>query len=93
MITDISGKSKILERYSYNNRTLIASYESESKIISMVIFNSIEQVNDRFKSMKRTKWGFVTYFVDNMVAGSETAQVIGLYIKDIENKNYWWENQ
>ena len=82
----------LLEQKTINNRTLISWYNLNNQKISLFLFNTAEQPNDFSKRVDKSLWGFPTYFVTNMMSTSEAAEVVSLYLQDIEQENYWWEN-
>ena len=86
-----SDRFKLLEQISINERSLVASYDCNEKTINLVLFNLTEQPNKISKSAPKSTWGYATHFVDKMMTEKEAAEVVGLYLKDIENENFWWE--
>lgn len=84
---------KLLEQISINERTLVATYDIANKSISMVLFHLTEQPNQISKLAAESTWGYTTHFVDKMMTEKEAAEVVGLFLKDIENENFWWEKQ
>ena len=82
---------KLLEQITINDRTLICWYNPDDKIISLSLFHLTEQPNEISKKSPYTTWGYVTYLTTNMMSVSEAAEVVSLYLKDIENENAWWE--
>lgn len=82
---------KLLERITFNDRTLIAWYNPGNNIISIIITHLYEQPNQLSKQSPYTTWGYVTHFVQGMHTCKEAAEVVSLYLKDIENENAWWE--
>ena len=55
----------------------------------MTIFHLTEKPTNM--PIVESTWGFVRLFIDKMLTTKEAAEVVGLYMKDIENENYWWE--
>lgn len=84
---------KLLERKTINDRTLIAYYNNDTKQFNLVIFNLTEQPNELSQYSPETSWGYVTHMVSNMYKTEEAAEVVSLYLQDIEKNNYWWEEQ
>jgi len=84
---------KLLERYTFNDRTLIAFYNGDDGGISLILTHYDEQPNELSKKSPYTTWGYVTYAVSHMHTCEEAAKVVGLYMKDMETDNFWWEKQ
>jgi hypothetical protein len=84
-------KWRLLEEYTFNGITILAYYNGELKQSGILLFNYEKQPNELSKKSPNTHWGFVTHCVFNMHTLSEVAEVFGLYLKDIENENLWWE--
>lgn len=82
---------KLLEEKSINDRTLIAWYAPEQKMISLVIFNLTDQPNEISKKAPYSNWGFLTHYVSQMYTSEEAAKVVSLYLQDMESEKYWWE--
>lgn len=93
MINNINEENgwKLLEEKSINDRTLICWHNPNDNIISLVLFNLTEQPNALSQRSPYSNWGYVTYMVTNMYTPKEAAEVVGLYLKDMEKENYWWE--
>lgn len=83
---------KLLEGVTINDRSLIAYYNPNDNIISLVIFHLTEQPNELSKRSMYTTWGYVTHAITAMHTCEEAAEVVGLYLQDIENDSCWWEN-
>lgn len=83
---------KLLENFTRNDRTLIAYYNPNDRIISLVLFNLVDQPNELSKQSMYTTWGYVTHAETSMHTCSEAAEVVGLYLQDMEKNNFWWEN-
>jgi len=81
---------KLLEDKTINDRTLVCWYNPENEIISLCLFN-IYQTNELSKRTAETTWGFITHAVSEMHTCDEAAEIVGLYLKDMESENYWWE--
>lgn len=79
---------KLLERKSINNRTLIAWYNPIDSIISIALFHLTENLRN---SSTYTNWGYPVYFVTDMNTPKEAAEVVSLYLQDMEASNFWWE--
>ena len=84
---------KLLEEITVNDISLIAWYNPNDGVISLSLFNLIEQPNALSKRSPYTTWGWVTYMASQMTTTKEAAEVVGLYLKDIENNNIWWEKE
>lgn len=82
---------KLLEQRTFNDITIICWFNPNDNIISLSLFNLVEQPNALSRRSPFTTWGFATYMVSNMMTVKEAAEVVGLYMKDIENNNLWWE--
>lgn len=82
---------KLLEQKTINDRSLICWYNPNDKIISLSIFHLTDQPNELSKRSPYTTWGYVTFMTTNMMTVQEAAEVVGLYLKDIENDNAFWE--
>jgi hypothetical protein len=82
---------KLLEEKTINDRTIIVWYNPEERLISLIICHGFEQPNDLSKKSPYSHWGYVTHFVTKMYTPKEAAEVVSLYLKDMENDNFWWE--
>ena len=87
------GGWKLLEEFTFNNRTLIAWYNPNDGIISLLLTHLTDQPNELSRRSPHTAWGYVTYMVSGIYTCNEAADVVSLYVKDIEKENYWWENK
>jgi len=83
---------KLLEEYTFNDRTIIAWYNPNDSIISIIITHLLDQPNQLAKNSPYTTWGYITHMVTKMYTCEEAAKVVSLYIKDIEDENAWWES-
>jgi len=83
---------KLLEERSINDRTLVAWYNPDDSIISFAIMHLTEQPNALSLRSSYTTWGYITHMESMMYTTSEAAEVVSLYLQDMENENYWWEN-
>lgn len=83
---------KLLEERSINDRTLVAWYNPNDSIISFAIMHLTEQPNALSQRSPYTTWGYVTHMETKMYTTKEAAEVVSLYLKDMEDGNYWWEN-
>ena len=86
---DEDNDIKLLEQITINDRSLVATYDKKKKNFQMTIFHLTEKPTNM--PIVESTWGFVRLFVDKMLTTKEAAEVVGLYMKDIENENYWWE--
>lgn len=83
---------KLLERFSHNDRTLIAYYNGDTEEFSLLLFILGQQPNELSMYSPETSWGFVTHMVTKMYKVGEAAEVVSLYKQDLEKDNYWWES-
>lgn len=83
---------KLLEERTFNDRTLIAWYNPDNSVISLMISHLTDQPNNMSKRSPYTTWGYITHMVTRMYTCKEASEVVSLYLKDIESENYWWEN-
>lgn len=83
---------KLLEERTFNDRTLIAWYNPNDSVISLIITHLCEQPNELSMRSPYTTWGYVTHFTTAMYTIKEAAEVVSLYLQDMEKENYWWEN-
>ena len=83
---------KKLEEKSINDRSLIAWYNPESKDFSLVIFHLTDQPNEISKKAPLSTWGFLTHYISGMYTAKEAAEVVSLYLQDMENDRFWWES-
>lgn len=83
---------KLLERKSINDRTIICWFNPDDNIISLCIFNLNEQPNELSKRSPYSTWGYITHMVTQMYTPKEAAEVVSLYLQDMEKENYWWES-
>lgn len=82
---------KLLEQQSINDRTVMVWYNPNDEIISLMIFNLTEQPNKLSQNSPYTTWGYITHSETNISSCEEASEVVSLYLQDIENENYWWE--
>lgn len=82
---------KLLEEKTINDRTVIAWYNPDTDIISLMIAHLTDQPNELSRQSPYTTWGYVTHMVSKMTTCKEAAEVVSLYLQDIENDNFWWE--
>lgn len=82
---------KLLEQKTFNDITLLCWYNSDDKVIQMSLFNLTEQPNELSQRSPYTTWGYLTHFVQSMYNEKEAAEVVSLYLQDMENNNLWWE--
>ena len=82
---------KLLEQFTSNDRTIIAWYNPNDGIISLMLFHLTDQPNDLSQRSPYTTWGYMTHAASHMHTCKEAADVVSLYLKDLEQENYWWE--
>ena len=82
---------KLLEERTISDRTLIAWYNPNEKVISLIICHISEQPNQLSRKSPYSNWGYVTHFVTRMHTPKEAAEVVSLYLQDMENDRCWWE--
>jgi len=83
---------KLLEQITINYRTLIAWYNPDDSVISLMVSHLTDQPNELSRRSPCTTWGYVTHMVTGMYTCEEAGNVVSLYLQDIESDNYWWEN-
>jgi len=83
---------KLLEERTFNDRSIICWYNGDDGIISLMLFHLTDQPNELSKKSPYTTWGYLTYAVSGMYTCEEAAKVVSLYLQDMENGLYWWEN-
>lgn len=83
---------KLLEQVSINDRTLIAWYNPEDGIISLMIGHLTDQPNELSKRSPYTTWGYITHVVTGVYTCEEAGNVVSLYLQDMESEKYWWES-
>ena len=91
-IIDEEDGWKLLEEFTRNDRTIIVWYNPNDGVISLIITHLDGQPNALSQRSPYTTWGYVTHMETKMMTESEAAEVVGLYLKDMENDNWWWEN-
>lgn len=82
---------KLLEQVTINDRSLVCWYNPNDSVISLSLFSLVDQPNELSKRSIYTTWGYVTHMESNMMTVKEAAEVVGLYMKDLESGNYFWE--
>ena len=85
------SERKLLEQITINDRSLVAWYEMDTESISLMLFHYDERPNDLSKLSPYTTWGYLTRSEEKMMSEAEAAEVVSLYLQDIENQNFWWE--
>lgn len=85
------SERKLLEQITINERSLVAWYEIDTKSISLMLFHYDEQPNPLSKLSPYTTWGYLTRSEEKMMSEKEAAEVVSLYLKDIKEENFWWE--
>ncbi len=84
---------KLLEEFTFNDRTLIAWYNDDDGVISLILTHLTDQPNELSKRSPYTTWGYVTGMVTGMHTCKEASDVVSLYMKDLQSEIYWWENE
>lgn len=84
---------KLLEWITINDITLLCYYNGDLKQSGLIIFNLESQPNELSRRSPLSTWGYCTHAVFNMHTLKEAAEIYGLYLKDIESDNVWWENE
>ena len=82
---------KLLEEKSINDRTILVWYNPDTKVISLMLFHVSDQPNELSKRSPDTTWGFVTFYATEMKTPKEAAEVVSLYLQDMEKSNFWLE--
>lgn len=83
---------KLLEKRTIGERTLICWYNESNKTSSLSLFHKTKQPNELSKKSPQSKlWGYVTHVATGMMSLPETAEVVSLYLMDMEKENVWWE--
>lgn len=84
------GNFQLLELKKNHERTLICWLNTDDNIVSIALFHKNEKPNALSHRVLLTKWGYPTYFISNMTT-TEAANIVTLYLKDIQDENFWWE--
>ena len=82
---------KLLEEKTFNDRTLVCWYNPNDSVISLMLFHLTDQPNEISQRSPYTTWGYMTYAVSGMYTCEEAANVVSLYLQDMEKENFWWE--
>jgi hypothetical protein len=82
---------KLLEQKSINDRTIVVWYNPQEAVISLIIFHLTDQPNEFSKQSPYSTWGWATYYTSQMYTEKEAAEVVSLFLQDMESDNYWWE--
>jgi len=82
---------KLLEEKTINDRTLLAWFNPNEDMVSLMIFHVTDQPNEFSKRSPHTNWGYATFWASEMKTMKEAAEVVSLYLQDMENEKYWWE--
>ena len=83
---------RLLEQITFNDRTLLCWYNPNNSVISLFLFNAFDKPNSLSERSPESTYGYVTHMVTGMYSELEAAEVVGLYLKDLEKDNIWWEN-
>lgn len=84
---------KLLEEFTFNDRTLVAWYNPNSGVFSLLTTHITDQPNELSKRSPHTTWGYVTHIVSGIYTCTEASEVVSLYMKDLESNNAWWEDK
>ena len=84
------GPFKLLEQTTINERTLVSWYNEKHQDISIALFAN-HRPNELSKRVSQSEWGFATKFITNIATTEEASNLVGLYLKDMKNMNFWWE--
>lgn len=87
-----TNKSRLLEEKTINDRSLVCWYEEDTKQAKFMIFHLTDQPNEISKKSPYTNWGYLTLLITGIYTLQEAAQVVSLYLQDMEKDNCWWEN-
>lgn len=90
-IIDKDDNMILLERRTFNGRTLLCWYNESTEQANITLFNLSEQPNDLSQHVVESQWGWMTHFVQNIETIPETSEVVSLYLQDMEKENFWWE--
>lgn len=82
---------RLLEQVTFNDRTLLCWYNADNSTIGLFLFNAFDRPNEMSKKSPESTYGYVTHSVSSIYTEKEAAEVVGLYLKDLENDNIWWE--
>lgn len=91
-VLDEKDGYKLLEEKTINDRTLLCYYNPTDRTISLMLFHLTDQPNSVSKRSPYTTWGYLTFFTTNMMSEKEAAEVVSLYLQDMEKDNYFWES-
>lgn len=83
---------KLLEWITINDITLLCYYNGDLKQSGICIFNLEEQLTELATKSPYSTWGYCEYAIFNLHTLKEAAEVYGLYLKDLQNNNLWWQN-
>ena len=81
---------KLLEQQTINDRTLICHYNPSVEDYTITLF-CLYPTNELSKRVSENVWGFATKFITNIYDVHEAAEVVSLYLQDMEKNNFWWE--
>ena len=80
----------LLELIEIQGRTLICWYNPNYDYISINLFNKI-LTNKLSRRQKASEWGYPTKYITEIQTTLEAYEIVGLYLKDMEKGNFWWE--
>ena len=90
-IIDRDDNMILLERRTFNGRTLLCWYNEDTYQANVCIFNLEERPNSLSQRSTESQWGWMTHFIQNIETIPEAAEVVSLYLQDMEKDNFWWE--
>ena len=82
---------KILEKFTINDRTLLCWHSPNTETTSLSLFHLTDQPNDLSKRSNITQWGYTTHHIPQFQSLPEAAEVVSLFLQDMEKENFWWE--
>lgn len=85
------GHFKLLENITINDRSIVVWYNEQDKSFNLMLFHLTDQPNELSKRSPYTTWGYPTGMLNTLNSESEAAEVVSLYIQDIEKEDFWWE--
>ena len=84
---------KLLEEFTNSTRKLVAWYNPNDGNFSLIITHLHDQPNALSKKGHLTKYGYITNLITGMYTCKEAAEVVSLYLTDLQQDNCWWEDR